>query len=81
MEKQLIACANIREIDAIYQWNKEVINETEFAAHCKSSKAHWSSIKEEVTSLHSYDVPCITSWSITANQSYKDWIASSLKQH
>ncbi len=73
-----IACANISQVNALYTWKGNVEDESEYAALCKTTHSKLESIKSTVNKVHSYDVPCITSWTIEANSEYSNWIKSCL---
>ena len=76
IEKKLAACANIIEgITSIYEWEGEICTEEECLMIIKTKKKIFSRIKEEIVSLHPYEVPEIISLPITEGlESYLSWV-------
>ncbi len=74
MDKKLVACANIHPMDSLYFWKDEFHNDAEFVAILKTRTSLKNRVEEEVLKLHSYDLPCIISWEVSANKTYEDWI-------
>ena len=74
---KLIACANIFPIDSIYNWENKLQDDSEYAVIMKTRTELIDELISEVTKLHSYDVPCVVSWSIEAgNRDYLNWIGT-----
>ncbi len=80
IENKLVACANISGMDSLYFWKGETVTEGEVKCIMKTR----ISLKEEVTRFieerHTYEVPCIVSWEVSANASYENWINKSTKE-
>lgn len=57
LEKNLAACINQRKIFSTYRWKNKVISEEEFELKIKTKLDKFNTIKEIITSLHSYEVP------------------------
>ena len=65
VEERLAACVNILGlIHSIYRWRGSIEAADEVAAIFKTTEAAADSLITRIASLHSYDVPCITSWPI-----------------
>ena len=73
LEKRLIACSNMFPIRSIYFWKGKMQDNKEFAIMAKTKEKNYKKIKEEVSKLHSYDVPCILKIDAEANESYEKW--------
>lgn len=73
---RLAACANIvPAIESIYRWQGEIHDDSETLLVAKTTQAQMEKLIEKVKQLHSYEVPCITSWTIReANPEYLAWI-------
>lgn len=78
---RLIACANILpNMTSVYEWQGELCVEEEVVLILKSTVDNFEAIKEEVVSLHSYEIPCILSLSVLdAHPPYRDWLLERLK--
>ena len=51
----------------------------EFAIMAKTKEKNYKKIKEEVSKLHSYDIPCILKIDAEANESYGKWVNEEVK--
>ena len=81
VEKKLIACANIYEnVNSIYPWKGKIADETECILIAKTTENNFEKVKEEVTKLHSYTIPCITKISVTSNKDYYDWLTNEVHE-
>ena len=74
LEKRLIACSNIHPIRSLYWWEGKIQDEKEVVIIAKTLEKNYGKIKEEVSKLHSYDVPCILKIDAEANESYDKWV-------
>jgi periplasmic divalent cation tolerance protein len=76
VEERLAACVNILgPIRSIYRWNDALETADEIAAIFKTTDAQAGPLIGRIAALHSYDVPCITSWPIDEIlASYADWV-------
>ena len=77
LEKDLIACANIYEIDSLYKWEGKIVDEGEFVLWAKTRSDQIERIKKEVEERHSYDVPCVVHFPFDANAAYARWVDDS----
>jgi periplasmic divalent cation tolerance protein len=80
VEERLAACVNILgAIDSIYRWRGEVERGSEVAAIFKTTDAAADALMARIAELHSYDVPCIVTWSIEKILGgYADWVEDSV---
>ncbi len=75
LEKRLIACANMFQIKSLYWWKGAIESDDEMALIMKTQKVNIERIIKEVKEIHSYEVPCIDSWSIEeGNPDFLEWI-------
>jgi periplasmic divalent cation tolerance protein len=76
IEERLAACVNIfAPVRSIYRWQGKIETADEVAAIFKTH--HWRSeaLMERITELHSYEVPCVVTWSIDKIVGkYADWV-------
>ncbi len=74
-ETRLIACANIFPVKSIFRWKGEVAEKSEFAMLAKAAKRNFERIKEEIKSMHSYEVPCIVSLFVgEKDEGFQKWV-------
>lgn len=80
VEQRLAACVNILgPIRSIYRWQGAVENADEVAAIFKTTEAGAGALMTRIVALHSYDVPCVTSWPVEkVVQTYVDWVENNV---
>ena len=73
---RLAACVNIIPgMSSIYRWQGEIHEDRECVLLAKTKQPLMEELIAKVRELHSYDLPCITSWPIReANSDYLAWI-------
>ena len=75
VEERLVACANCWPITSVFRWEGAIEEGGEAAMICKTRTALVPDVIRRVKELHSYEVPCITSWKIDAGPAdYLDWV-------
>jgi len=75
VEERLVACINYWPITSAFRWEGKMDECSEVAMICKTKTALVPDVINRVKELHSYEVPCITSWKIGAgSESYLDWV-------
>ncbi|MEW6069058.1 MAG: divalent-cation tolerance protein CutA [Candidatus Thermoplasmatota archaeon] len=79
--EKLVACANIFKINSIYRWKGKIENTDEYAMILKTRTENLDSVIKEIKRRHSYEVPCIISFTINkGNKEFLDWIWRSTRQ-
>lgn len=82
IEEKLAACVNLLgQIESFYWWEEQVEESSESAFLFKTHHSKLNSLKERITELHSYEVPCILAIPLSNNSaaSYLEWITRSVK--
>ena len=78
VEEKLAACVNIIDgMEAIYHWEGELKEEKEAILIAKTPFHNVKPLTERVKKLHSYDVPCVVSLTLTeqeGNDRYLRWL-------
>ena len=76
VKEKLAACVNIvPQITSIYSWKKQVITDKEVILLIKTKSGLFDNVVERIRSLHTYEVPEITSFKIENGfDKYIDWI-------
>ena len=74
LEKRLIACANIFPITSMYWWEGEIEEGEEVVLIAKTVESKYESVKNAVSEIHTYDIPCIAKLDVSINEQYSDWI-------
>jgi len=82
VKEKLAACANIIDgMESVYRWKGKVETDTECILIAKTNNQNVRKLTERVKELHSYDVPCVISLTITeqeGNEEYLDWLTNSV---
>ena len=81
VEEKFAACVNIIPgVRSIYRWEGKVEESDEFMLIAKSRAELFEPLRKLVTTLHSYDCPCIVASPVTAgHQPFLDWIVKEKK--
>jgi len=74
---RLAACANIiHPVHSMYWWDGKVQEDTEVIIVAKTRQDLVDDLIEKVTSMHSYECPCIVTLSILEGyRPFLDWVA------
>jgi periplasmic divalent cation tolerance protein len=75
VEEKLGACANMHPIKSLYRWRGSIEEDEEYALSIKTKTALVDKVTARIRELHSYDNPCIISFTMeSGSPSYLDWI-------
>ncbi len=75
VEERLVACANFQVVSSVYRWQGRLEKDTEVAMTCKTTTERVPDVIKRVRELHSYELPCITSWKLDGGYGpYLEWI-------
>ena len=75
VKEKLIACANIHNIKAIYEWKGNIENETEAVIIAKTTDELVDQTIEKTKELHSYECPSIIVIPVEkGNKEYIKWV-------
>jgi periplasmic divalent cation tolerance protein len=85
LNKHLVSCGQINEIQAIYWWKNGIANEQEFLLTCKTRRKLFQTISKIIKQNHSYEVCQIIAHPICfGDKAFFRWIedcTSSAKQN
>lgn len=81
IESRLAACVNIFDnMNSLYWWEDQIQDDQEVVLIAKTTADCVAQVIETVKSLHSYDCPCIVSWSIEdGNAAFLKWVAEQVE--
>lgn len=75
VEERLIACANFFVVSSVFRWEGQIQEDSEVAVICKTRTELVPAAIKRIKELHSYELPCITSWTIDEGYGpYLDWV-------
>lgn len=79
LDKRVIACANISEIESIYNWGNKEQNEKEYKISCKTTNETKDKCIKLIQELHPYRVPMVLSKEVESNSEYFKWVEEKVK--
>jgi periplasmic divalent cation tolerance protein len=80
IKERIAACINIFPIQSLYKWNGKLCNAKEYGMIIKTRQNLVQDAIKRIKSMHSYNVPCIISFSINkGNKEFLNWIAEEVK--
>ncbi len=75
LDKDLIACTNFWPVESMYEWQTEIVEDTEYVLLLKTKKDNYKDIEKIVLENHSYEIPAIFAWKIDqVNEKYMNWL-------
>lgn len=75
VERRLVACVQISEIESVFRWDGAVRHEREHRLVCKTVTARYEAVEQALLALHPYEVPAIHAMALDRVQSsYADWL-------
>ena len=75
VEKGLVACVNIFQVESIYSWQGEIEQEEEWTLIMKTRDELVKDAISEVVKVHPYEVPCAVSYPMgEGHKEYLEWI-------
>lgn len=84
VEENLAACVNIIDgMNSIYKWKGDIQEDAECILIVKTHYSRVQKVTRMIKELHSYEVPCVISLTITedeGNEEYLDWLENNSKQ-
>lgn len=77
VELGLAACAQISEIESVYEWQGEIRHDTEFRVFVKTTARRYDAVERAIRERHSYDLPAIYAIDLDRVYApYADWVAA-----
>ncbi|NNF34840.1 MAG: divalent-cation tolerance protein CutA [Saprospiraceae bacterium] len=78
VNEKLAACANVFPIESAYWWQGSIVRDHEVVSIFKTLPEHWEPLRDRISEIHPYEVPCIMKIEVEANESYRQWIVDSV---
>jgi len=75
VEQRLVVCAQLSDIESVYQWDGKLQQEPECRLLLKTSDDKRPEVERFIRERHSYDVPAIFAVPVTqASEAYAAWV-------
>lgn len=82
LNRKLIACGQVSEINSSYWWKDEIINSHEYLINMKSKKILYKDIEQVIKNNHNYEVcEIIVTDIVDGNKDYFDWIDNNTRHY
>jgi len=79
VRRRLVACAQINEIESVYEWQGAVAQEPEWRLLLKTEASRYPVLQAAIRELHSYGLPAIVAVPVSAAlPAFADWVAQSV---
>ena len=59
VERRLVACAQISQIESLYHWDGALQDDPEFRLLLKTVDTQYDAVEQAIRALHPYDLPAI----------------------
>ena len=76
LEEALVPCVTFKNIESHFWWEGEINKSKEVQLIIKCNEANIKKIYDKVYEYHSYDVPEIIYFPVSANNDYFQWVNS-----
>ncbi len=79
---RLIACANIVDgIESIYHWQGELCESKEVLLLAKTAEEKIPVVVDAIKAMHSYELPCIAAFPVTAGlPAFLKWVSGEVQE-
>ncbi|WP_298236237.1 divalent-cation tolerance protein CutA [uncultured Azohydromonas sp.] len=75
VERRLVACAQISQIESVYMWENKLQQEGEYRLMLKTVASRYAAVEEAIRELHPYTLPAIYALALErVHGPYADWV-------
>ena len=76
LREKLTPCVNFKNIESHFWWEGKINQSQEVQLMIKCKKENVKKVCNKIAELHSYDIPEIIYFSVSANKNYFQWVNS-----
>ena len=80
MKRKLAACISLREVDSCFLWKGKIEQSNEVQLLIKTTQKQLKDLIDAIESLHSYELPELLFWNVSASESYQKWVEDELSK-
>ena len=77
LDERLISCGQINEIESIYRWREEIVEDKGYLVSMSARLNDYKFIEKRIKDLHTYELPEISYFEINGSNEFLNWINSS----
>jgi periplasmic divalent cation tolerance protein len=77
VEARLAACVTLTAAESVFAWDGKIAAEPEIVAVFKTRSQIAPLLAARVATLHSYELPAITWWTVAADERVIAWVIAS----
>ena len=74
LEERLTPCVSFKNIESHFWWRGEINKSKEVQLMIKCKEENINKVRNKISEYHSYEVPEIICFSVSANEDYYDWL-------
>jgi len=74
--EKLIPCVTFKNVESRFWWRGEINQSKEVQLIIKCKEANINKVCKKIAECHSYEVPEILYFPLSANENYKNWVNS-----
>ncbi|MDH3209522.1 MAG: divalent-cation tolerance protein CutA [Burkholderiaceae bacterium] len=80
VERKLVACAQISEIESYYSWDGALQHDNEYRVLLKTKEACYPAVEASIRELHSYELPAIHALALErVYEPYAAWVEANTR--
>ena len=76
LREKLIPCVTFKNIESYFWWEGNINQSQEVQLMIKCKKENLDIVCNKISELHSYEIPEIIYFRVSANKNYHDWVNS-----
>ena len=76
LEEKLIPCVTFKNVESHFWWRGKITQSKEVQLIIKCKEENLNKVCEKISGCHSYEVPEIIYFSVSANKDYFNWVNS-----
>ena len=76
LRDRLIPCVNLKNIESYFWWEGNINQSKEVQLMIKCKKENINNVCNKINELHSYEIPEIIYFRVSANKNYYHWVNS-----
>ena len=76
LREKLIPCVTFKNIESYFWWNGDINQSKEVQLMIKCKKENVNKVCNKISDWHSYEVPEIIYFRVSANKNYHHWVNS-----